>query len=134
MTPTPTLTALSDAEAARAYVAAICPANKTVDAFNAALQGSDLDALRAAAQAALTADSAAAKTLDTTRWPADVATDVATVRDSLFSEVSIDAEVLHMTDISQVRTIQWPDTTAASQASARLRSRLNLSVDAMQGC
>jgi len=133
-TPTPTPTVLTDAEAAQAYVAAICPSNKTVDAYNAALHGTDLNALHQAAQAALTADSAAAKTLDTTLWPTDVKSDVDAVRDGLFSEVSIEAQVIHMTDMSQVSTIQWPDTTAASQASVRLRSRLNLSTDAMEGC
>ncbi|WP_460573172.1 hypothetical protein [Humibacter soli] len=133
-TPTPTPTVLSDAEAATAYIAAICPANKTVDAVNAALQGTDLNALHQAAQVALTADSTAAKALDTTLWPADVKADVDAVRDDLFSEVAIDGQLVHLTDISQINTIQWPDSTAASQASARLRSRLNLSVDATQGC
>lgn len=91
---------------------------------------------RAGGAQARDADSNAPKLLDdpTVIWPDDVKVDIQTVRDALFAQAAVDGELAMATTIEDVQAIQWPDTTASSTASQRLRSRLGLSADAMAGC
>jgi hypothetical protein len=122
------------AEAAKAYMAAVCPANALVTPFNDALQGNDIEALHAIAQQSIPVESAAAKALDTGLWPESVRADIATVRDAYFSEVSTSNQIMQASSMSEVAQIAWPDKSTASTASARLRSRLNLGSDPTANC
>jgi hypothetical protein len=125
---------MTDAVAAQVYLADICISNRTVNAFNAALDAGDYPTLQAAASAARDADSEVAGRFDKALWPDDVKADIATMRDALFAEASYDSAVASAGSMNAVSGLQFPDLTASSTASQRIRSRLNLPSDPMAGC
>lgn len=133
-TPTPTPTVWSMEESAAAYLQAVCPANKMVATYNTAFDNGDLDALHTAATQAIAADQDAAKKLDEGKWPTELAPDVALVRDAYFARIPAEQATVSAPSMDAVYAIQWPDQSAASTASQRLRSRLNLSPEQLTGC
>lgn len=133
-TPTPTPTIWTTAQAAAAYVHAVCPSNKLVTPYNTALDAGDLTSLKAIAAQSVAANEQTAKELDDGLWPEEVKADVGAVRDIYFADIPPTQQVAAATSIDAARAAVLPDATAASTASQRLRSRLGLSADQMKGC
>ncbi|WP_426519537.1 hypothetical protein ACPPVQ_05770 [Diaminobutyricibacter sp. McL0618] len=121
-------------QAAIAYVHAVCPSNKLVTPYNAALDAGNLTQLKVLATESVAANQETAKELDQGLWPEEVKADIGTVRDIYFADIPPTQQVAAAASMDAVKAIAWPDATAASTASQRLRSRLGLSADQMKGC
>jgi alkyl sulfatase BDS1-like metallo-beta-lactamase superfamily hydrolase len=133
-TPSPTPTIWTTQEAATQYLQAVCPVNRLVTPVNTAMQNGDFAALHTLSPQLVEADTNAAKKLDAGQWPAEVKDDIATVRDAYFATITVDQQAGAAQTMDQLNAVVWPDTSAASTASQRLRSRLGLPADQMAGC
>jgi hypothetical protein len=134
---TPTVPAPMDAEVAgKKYLEAVCPSNLATDAFGDAIATQDVAAITAAANAALEAKRGAAMVFDDASvvWPENVAADVLVVRDGLLGDMSTLSTIAQSTTADQINGSRFPDGTAASEASQRIRLRLNLSADTAAQC
>jgi hypothetical protein len=135
-TPVPEL--LTTETAGARYLSAVCVSNKENAEWYAAAQGSgpSLDALHTAAAEARDANRASAQILDDPMviWPDAVAEDIATVRDSLLTGVSIYEQLVTSPTLEALNSVVFTDVEGSAEAGPRIRLRLNLSADTGAGC
>ena len=136
--PTPTVHAMSAEEAAKYYTAAVCPANKAIDANNAAFAAQDLASIQQTAATARDAyrAEAAAFTRADVFWPSVVSSaDMKLITDADFNMISTYGA------ISTSATLEAANATSngyvdngAGAAAQRIRLALNLPADTSAGC
>lgn len=123
-------------EAAAAYLAGACRVNTVGKSFNDIWQSGsgDLDALRQAAAVSRDATSATATELDKGKWPPELQSDIALVRDADFAQASILAQIAIAPTWDAAMTNVFPAQDDAAAASQRIRSRLGLPADPYASC
>ena len=136
VTPKPTPTVMSVADAGQLYLKSVCPTNAAVAASNSAYQARDLAAIQSTAASLRDLIQSQARIFDddTILWPAGISVDLKVLRDADLGAASSYDAVSKATSLDIANGIAFGDQTPASAASQRVRLRLNLSADTSKGC
>jgi hypothetical protein len=136
-TPTPTPQLMTIEEAAKYYLATVCPANLTVTPNNNAFNAQDLTAIKATSIAERDAMRAEATAFSNPMvvWPAEISADIQKLTASDFKVIALmDALATASTlDAANAYSASYvPDDSPA--AAQHIRLVLNLPADTSAGC
>lgn len=139
-TPTPTPTAMSNEEAGQYYLAAICPSNLQSAKTTTVVQVKPLDLPAAKAEAAALRDAyrVAIQKLSDEKvlWPEVVKSDVATLAESLYGDLSGAGNVANQTTVANFIEAWngWESSPAGAATAQKIRLKLGISADTSSSC
>ncbi|GAB16182.1 hypothetical protein ARGLB_113_00380 [Arthrobacter globiformis NBRC 12137] len=125
-------------EAGRYYLGAVCPSNILADKANKVLQTEPLD-LAAARKATAALRDGYRTTIEglsdpAAKWPGSVKTDVATLADNMYVELSSAANVASQTTEANLISAWNAWESSPSAVAQKIRVKLNLPSDTSGSC
>jgi hypothetical protein len=139
VTPTPTATVMSDAEAGKFYLAAVCPTNILSNTLVATAQAEPLD-VAAVTQGAASLRDGYRKAIEILSdekvlWPESVKADVATLAESMYADLAAAGRVANQTTEANLSAAwnAWGDADRPATAQ-KIRLKLSLPSDTKSSC
>lgn len=131
---------MTASEAGTFYLGAVCPSNMLSDKLAAEMQAQPISVAQARKAAGALRDSYR-KTIETlsdrdVNWPSSVKTDVATLADSMYGDLSGAANVATQTTEANLISAwnSWVDEPNRAPTAQKIRVKLGLSSDTAGSC
>lgn len=140
VTPSPSATVMSVAEAGKFYLSAICPTNILSDTLADTIRAQPMN-VGATTQGAAALRDGYRKAIETLSdenvlWPEPVKADVATLAESMYANVSAAGTLANQTTEPDLVAAwnEWTDEPTRPATAQKIRLKLGLSADTRSSC